>query len=105
MRLWSHVVAPVFRELLCLGGCAPRVTNRAKVFFTGRLVEGVEVNPPPHSHNCWVKMLRFVLLCGGLPRRDSVTDYGESRRGSYSFCELSDLRPTERMRLSLKHDD
>ncbi|MQL97167.1 hypothetical protein Taro_029851 [Colocasia esculenta] len=24
VRLWSHVVAPVFRELLCLGGCVPR---------------------------------------------------------------------------------
>ncbi|MQL81476.1 hypothetical protein Taro_013938, partial [Colocasia esculenta] len=25
VRLWSHVVAPVFRELLCLGGCVLRV--------------------------------------------------------------------------------
>ncbi|MQL68759.1 hypothetical protein Taro_001070, partial [Colocasia esculenta] len=24
VRLWSHVVAPVFRELLCLGECVPR---------------------------------------------------------------------------------
>ncbi|MQL92358.1 hypothetical protein Taro_024989 [Colocasia esculenta] len=24
VRLWSHVVASVFRELLCLGGCVPR---------------------------------------------------------------------------------
>ncbi|MQL73287.1 hypothetical protein Taro_005618 [Colocasia esculenta] len=28
VRLWSHVVALVFRELLCLGGCAPRVFFR-----------------------------------------------------------------------------
>ncbi|MQM09660.1 hypothetical protein Taro_042537 [Colocasia esculenta] len=25
VRLWSHVVAPVFRELLGLGGCVPRL--------------------------------------------------------------------------------
>ncbi|MQM15646.1 hypothetical protein Taro_048596 [Colocasia esculenta] len=25
VRLWSHMVAPVFRELLCLGGCVPRM--------------------------------------------------------------------------------
>ncbi|MQL91715.1 hypothetical protein Taro_024336 [Colocasia esculenta] len=25
VRLWSPMVAPVFRELLCLGGCVPRV--------------------------------------------------------------------------------
>ncbi|MQM07616.1 hypothetical protein Taro_040454 [Colocasia esculenta] len=24
VRLWSHVVVPVFRELLCLGRCMPR---------------------------------------------------------------------------------
>ncbi|MQL80887.1 hypothetical protein Taro_013333, partial [Colocasia esculenta] len=28
VRLWSLVVAPVFRELLCLGGCVPRVCFR-----------------------------------------------------------------------------
>ncbi|MQM12268.1 hypothetical protein Taro_045184 [Colocasia esculenta] len=28
VRLWSHVVAPVFRELLCLGGCMPRCCFR-----------------------------------------------------------------------------
>ncbi|MQL79587.1 hypothetical protein Taro_012032, partial [Colocasia esculenta] len=27
VRLWSHVVAPVFCELLCLGGCVPRVAS------------------------------------------------------------------------------
>ncbi|MQM16284.1 hypothetical protein Taro_049240, partial [Colocasia esculenta] len=26
VRLWSHVVAPVFHELLCLGGCVSRFT-------------------------------------------------------------------------------
>ncbi|MQM18098.1 hypothetical protein Taro_051083 [Colocasia esculenta] len=25
--LWSHAVAPVFRELLCLGGCVSRITS------------------------------------------------------------------------------
>ncbi|MQM11161.1 hypothetical protein Taro_044065, partial [Colocasia esculenta] len=25
VRLWSHMVAPVFRELRCLGGCVPRI--------------------------------------------------------------------------------
>ncbi|MQL97360.1 hypothetical protein Taro_030054 [Colocasia esculenta] len=28
VRLWSHVVAPMFRELLCLGGCMPRCCFR-----------------------------------------------------------------------------
>ncbi|MQL69433.1 hypothetical protein Taro_001728 [Colocasia esculenta] len=28
VRLWSHVVAPVLRELLCLGGCMPRCCFR-----------------------------------------------------------------------------
>ncbi|MQL88104.1 hypothetical protein Taro_020659 [Colocasia esculenta] len=28
VRLWSHVVAPVFRELLCLGECVPRCCFR-----------------------------------------------------------------------------
>ncbi|MQL90585.1 hypothetical protein Taro_023193 [Colocasia esculenta] len=28
VRLWSHVVAPVFRELLCLSGCMPRCCFR-----------------------------------------------------------------------------
>ncbi|MQM21513.1 hypothetical protein Taro_054556 [Colocasia esculenta] len=28
MRLWSHLVAPVFRELLYLGGCMPRCCFR-----------------------------------------------------------------------------
>ncbi|MQL85325.1 hypothetical protein Taro_017853 [Colocasia esculenta] len=35
MRLWSHVVAPVFRELLCLGGCMPRVCFRIVFDFAG----------------------------------------------------------------------
>ncbi|MQM14718.1 hypothetical protein Taro_047653 [Colocasia esculenta] len=28
VKLWSHMVAPVFRELLCIGGCVPRVYFR-----------------------------------------------------------------------------
>ncbi|MQM12535.1 hypothetical protein Taro_045454 [Colocasia esculenta] len=27
MRLWSHVVPSVFRELLCLSGCVPRIAS------------------------------------------------------------------------------
>ncbi|MQM09284.1 hypothetical protein Taro_042149 [Colocasia esculenta] len=33
VRLWSHVVAPVFRELLCLGGCVPRDCFRIVVLL------------------------------------------------------------------------
>ncbi|MQL95220.1 hypothetical protein Taro_027881 [Colocasia esculenta] len=32
VRLWSHMVAPVFRELLCLGGCMPRCACRGVCF-------------------------------------------------------------------------
>ncbi|MQM18942.1 hypothetical protein Taro_051943 [Colocasia esculenta] len=28
VRLWSHAVAPVFRELPCLDGCVPRFCFR-----------------------------------------------------------------------------
>ncbi|MQM16962.1 hypothetical protein Taro_049925 [Colocasia esculenta] len=35
VRLWSHVVAPAFRELLCLGGCVPRVCFRIVFDFAG----------------------------------------------------------------------
>ncbi|MQL71811.1 hypothetical protein Taro_004122, partial [Colocasia esculenta] len=27
VRLWSHMVAPVFSEFLCLSGCVPRVAS------------------------------------------------------------------------------
>ncbi|MQM20538.1 hypothetical protein Taro_053560 [Colocasia esculenta] len=30
VRLWSHVVAPVFRKLLCLSGCVPRMYELKK---------------------------------------------------------------------------
>ncbi|MQM06936.1 hypothetical protein Taro_039769 [Colocasia esculenta] len=35
LRLWSYVVAPVFRELLCLGGCVPRCCFRIEFDFAG----------------------------------------------------------------------
>ncbi|MQM14126.1 hypothetical protein Taro_047056 [Colocasia esculenta] len=35
VRLWSHVVAPVFHELLCLGGCVPRYCFRIVFDSTG----------------------------------------------------------------------
>ncbi|MQL76313.1 hypothetical protein Taro_008707 [Colocasia esculenta] len=35
VRLGSHVVALVFRELLCLGGCVPRVCFRIVLDFAG----------------------------------------------------------------------
>ncbi|MQL92173.1 hypothetical protein Taro_024794 [Colocasia esculenta] len=33
VRLWSHVVAPVFRELRCLGRCVPRVYFRVVLLW------------------------------------------------------------------------
>ncbi|MQL86615.1 hypothetical protein Taro_019160 [Colocasia esculenta] len=36
VRLWSHVVALVFRELLCLGGCVQRVASAFPAALTGK---------------------------------------------------------------------
>ncbi|MQL76600.1 hypothetical protein Taro_008991 [Colocasia esculenta] len=43
VRLWSHVVAPVFRELLCLGGCVPRCCFR--IVFDSAGSAGVVFGP------------------------------------------------------------
>ncbi|MQM14421.1 hypothetical protein Taro_047352, partial [Colocasia esculenta] len=43
MRLWSHVVAPVFRELLCLGRCLPRCCFR--IVFDSAGSTGVMFGP------------------------------------------------------------
>ncbi|MQL83495.1 hypothetical protein Taro_015990 [Colocasia esculenta] len=61
VRLWSHVVAPVFRELLCLGGCVLRccfhivfdLTGSAGVVFRPALVVGRGIT----LFRC------FVVLC------------------------------------------
>ncbi|MQL96371.1 hypothetical protein Taro_029043 [Colocasia esculenta] len=61
VRLWSHVVAPVFRELLCLGKCVPRCcfhfvfdsTGSAGVVFGPTLVAGRGIT----LFRC------FVVLC------------------------------------------
>ncbi|MQM16450.1 hypothetical protein Taro_049405 [Colocasia esculenta] len=43
MRLWSHVVAPVFHELLCLDGCVPRCCFR--IVFDSAGSAGVVSSP------------------------------------------------------------
>ncbi|MQM18689.1 hypothetical protein Taro_051684 [Colocasia esculenta] len=53
MRLWSHMVAPVFRELLCLSGCVPRCCFR--IVFDSVGSAGVVFG-----------LTRFLLLCLGL---------------------------------------
>ena len=62
VRLWSHVVALVFSELLCLGGCVPRCCFRivfdsagsAGVMLGTTLVVGRGIS----LFHC------FVALCG-----------------------------------------
>ncbi|MQL98311.1 hypothetical protein Taro_031009 [Colocasia esculenta] len=64
VRLWSHVVAPAFHELLCLSGCVPRFCFRivfdsagsAEVVFGPILVVGRGIT-----------LFRyFVVLCSSL---------------------------------------
>ncbi|MQL86195.1 hypothetical protein Taro_018725 [Colocasia esculenta] len=43
VRLWSYVVAPVFHELLCLGGCEPRCCFR--IVFDSAGSTGVVFGP------------------------------------------------------------
>ncbi|MQM06144.1 hypothetical protein Taro_038964 [Colocasia esculenta] len=59
VRLWSHVVAPVFRELLCLGGCVPRssftsVLLEFLLLWLGLAVAGVR---------CRTVVVAVVALC------------------------------------------
>ncbi|MQM21408.1 hypothetical protein Taro_054448 [Colocasia esculenta] len=78
VRPWSHVVAPVFRELLCLGGCVPRLlphvfdsAGSARVVFglTRVVVEAFL------SFHC------IVALCG----RDSLSEEFVARWSWWRF--------------------
>ncbi|MQM15103.1 hypothetical protein Taro_048039 [Colocasia esculenta] len=71
VRLWSHVVAPVFRELLCLGGCVPRVCFR--IVFDSAGSAGVVFGL---TRFCF-RLLEFLLLWLVLPEFFSVGSSGE----------------------------
>ncbi|MQL80930.1 hypothetical protein Taro_013382 [Colocasia esculenta] len=53
VRLWSHVVVPVFHELLCLGGCEPRVAST------------LCLTPLVLRESCWARPWLWVMafLC------------------------------------------
>ncbi|MQL89751.1 hypothetical protein Taro_022341 [Colocasia esculenta] len=85
VRLWSHVVAPVFREPLCLGGCVPRVCFR--VVLTLLLFEfiayltGLNSNPSGSS-DPWVAARPSGSLVPGRSGRYS----GIRAQGSNKIC-------------------
>ncbi|MQM02370.1 hypothetical protein Taro_035136, partial [Colocasia esculenta] len=58
VRLWSHTVAPVFRELLCLDGCVPRCCFHIVFDSTGST--GVMFGPTLSS--LLPLLLEFLLL-------------------------------------------
>ncbi|MQM15586.1 hypothetical protein Taro_048532 [Colocasia esculenta] len=58
MRIWSHVVAPVFREPLCLGRCVPRCCFR--IVFDSAGSAGVEFGLTLSSFAS--ALLEFLLL-------------------------------------------
>ncbi|MQL92628.1 hypothetical protein Taro_025256, partial [Colocasia esculenta] len=60
MRLWSHVVAPVFRELLCLGGCVPSCCFRIVFDSTG--FAGVVFGLTRVVLEFCFRLLEFLLL-------------------------------------------
>ncbi|MQL95427.1 hypothetical protein Taro_028094, partial [Colocasia esculenta] len=60
MRLWSHVVAPVFRELLCLGGCVPRVASTLCLTPLSSFTSAV-VGVPASLAGLWIRGWRRNL--------------------------------------------
>ncbi|MQL72340.1 hypothetical protein Taro_004674 [Colocasia esculenta] len=61
VRLWSHVVAPVFRKLLCLGGCVPRCCFR--IVFDSAGSAGVVFGPTLVVGRGITLFCCFIVLC------------------------------------------
>ncbi|MQL67798.1 hypothetical protein Taro_000003 [Colocasia esculenta] len=64
VRLWSHVVALVFSELLCLGGCVPRCCFR--IVFDSASSAGVVFGPTLVVGHGITLFRCFVVLCSRL---------------------------------------
>ncbi|MQL80795.1 hypothetical protein Taro_013248 [Colocasia esculenta] len=60
-RLWSHVVAPMFCELLCLDRCVPRV--RFRIVFDSAGSAGVVLGPTLVVGRGISLFRFFVALC------------------------------------------
>ncbi|MQL93616.1 hypothetical protein Taro_026260 [Colocasia esculenta] len=71
VRLWSHMVAPVFRELRCLGGCVPRCCFRVVLalllFEFIAYLTGLNSNPSGSS-DPWVAARPSGVPGGGSGR-------------------------------------
>ncbi|MQL76988.1 hypothetical protein Taro_009392 [Colocasia esculenta] len=67
VRLWSHVVTPVFRELLCLDGCVPRCCFC--IVFDSAGSAGVVFGPTLVVGRGITLFCCFVVLCS----RDSLS--------------------------------
>ncbi|MQM21810.1 hypothetical protein Taro_054855 [Colocasia esculenta] len=81
MRLWSHLVTPVFHELLCLGGCVPRGCFRI-----------VLLSPDPgcgswHCSSCFriVVLLPLVGVPAALAGGDSLSQEFVAGRSWWQF--------------------
>ncbi|MQL97427.1 hypothetical protein Taro_030118 [Colocasia esculenta] len=61
MRLWSHVVAPVFCALLCLGGCISRCCFH--IVFDSAGSAGVVIGPTLVVGRGFALFRCFVVLC------------------------------------------
>ncbi|MQM01590.1 hypothetical protein Taro_034348 [Colocasia esculenta] len=105
MRLWSHVVAPVFRELLGLGGCVPRFAS-AFVGVPAALVGRDSLSQEFIAGQLW---WRFVAPCvassivgggvtfgdpGGGPGDDLYYPYFGRVRGETNILCLSGMAVT-----------
>ncbi|MQL84301.1 hypothetical protein Taro_016810 [Colocasia esculenta] len=68
VRLWSHVVGPMFREPLCLGGCVPRFLLLWMVRDWLSLLSLVRKAHPPTLFRHWVSWatIQKPILEGGL---------------------------------------
>ncbi|MQL67871.1 hypothetical protein Taro_000139, partial [Colocasia esculenta] len=100
VRLWSHVVAPVFCELLCLSGCVPRVAS------------ALCLTPLVLRESCWARpwlwfvaftLFRcFIVLCvpAALDGKGMVISIEPCSRGSPPYS----LQVGTRSRRSLLPD-
>ncbi|MQM13227.1 hypothetical protein Taro_046154 [Colocasia esculenta] len=96
IRLWSHVVAPVFRELLCLGGvvCFCVVGVPAALAGKGLVIptEPCLRGSPPYSLQVGTRCRRSSLSDGhggGLLRgRDSLSQKFIAGRSWWRFVAL-----------------
>ncbi|MQL89744.1 hypothetical protein Taro_022324 [Colocasia esculenta] len=90
VRLWSHVVAPVFRELLCLGGCVPKCCFR--IVFDPAGFAGVVFGLTRVVVEAFLCFHCFVVLCG----RDSLSQEFVVERSWWRLVRRACTLPEDR---------